>query len=653
MLGKRLSVRVMVGSVLIVGAWGRTVAFAGEGAVEPPLVASLLPERTLALFVVENVAKTIETYRETNLYRLWLEDEVQAFLKPVLSKLRDIFSKTEEAGEFKFADFAAAFGGQVSLAFVGLRMEGKGEPLPEIAFVAEITDRAAVSRLLERAGRAINAAGKVQLKTWNAGPLSFGRIAAEGERMQFGYVLTDAALYMGLGPEGKVLGEIVSAATGGEAASLASRPEFLKAVERAGDRRDLFGYLDVRRSVDILFDIAAAEGNKTPEELAVARRVLGVLGLDAVRSVSFVEVVDPPGFRSQLFVHAPSPRKGIFDLLSEEPVRDSMLRLAPAQARSLTSIRLRAERILPLVREVLEITEPSAAAQLDQGLAQLKMMTNIDIESDLIEGLGLEGELIVAPVAVAGVTPLADLAGIAIVVRVARPAAFKPVYDTAMVLVGLAAAGRGIGVSQTATAGGTTVKTFTVPMVNVLGIAPSVALTKRHLVIGLSSAAVVDVCRAVEGAKRPGLIETDEYRRSIARLGVEPGFLVAFALPPRAQDLQPALNWAPMAGPYLNRATSDRNTPPELRDIIRAIDLTKLPSAATLTKYGLPQVAVGWTDEDGVGLTAYAPVGMSSAVVAISAVGAAVVIPNIGRARGAAPGTPPSTREPGDSEDFF
>ncbi|MHC4249728.1 MAG: DUF1559 family PulG-like putative transporter [Planctomycetota bacterium] len=625
-------VRVLAAALALATVSAALPAWAVEPApVEPPHAARILPDSTLALLVAEDITVTKERYRETSLWKLWEEPEVQAFFEPIIPKIEAIIARGEEMGEFSFADISAAFGGQVAVAFLGLDTR-QAEPLPEIALIADVTDRAAAARLLARIGRAINESTNAEFTTWSAGPLTFGRISEAGERMEAGYVLTESALYIGLGPEGNILKSLVTAARNGQPNPLSADPDVRKAVERAGGRRDLFGYLQLRRIRELFFTIVSKTGAQE-NDLDKLGRMLDALGLSDVRSASFVEAVDPPGFRSQMLVHAPSPRKGLFDLVSREPVRDSMLRLAPSKATSLVAFRLRMDRLLPLVREVAEIAEPGAVQQVDAVLEQVKQGLGFDVETGVLKGLGLEGLAIVDPVATAAVGPGQGLAGLVLVMRAADPQSFEPVYDILTSLAQAQAQANGLVVSQTPTPDGAVVKSVAVPQLNMLGVTPAVTMTRGYLVIGLSVEAVSRICRTLGGVAPEPLVEANDYRRSLARAGEEPGWLVSFGRPTSKEDLDQLLQYAPIASPFIASAAGRQDVPRDLGDLLRAIDLTKLPSGTTLAKHGLAQISVGWQDEDGVGITSFGPVGLSAASVAVAGLGTAAVIPQISRAR--------------------
>jgi hypothetical protein len=601
--------------------------------VEPPHAARILPDRTLALFLAEDITLTRESYKETALWKLWEEPEVQTFVAPIIPMIEEIFAKGEEMGGFHFADISAAFGGQVAVAFVGLDTS-EMIPLPEIAIIADVTDRAAASRLLERIGRAIEDNSPAKFTVRSVGPLTFGRISQDGDRMETGYVLTESALYICLGPEGKLLESLVMAATKGQPKPLAAEPDFLKAVERAGERRDVFGYVQVRKIIELSAKLAKKFG--APEgEIEKSRLVLDALGLSDVRSVSFVEAVDPPGFRSQIFVHVPSPRSGLFDLIPEDAVEESLIKLAPSKASSLFAFRLRMDKLLPLVRKIIAITEPGATQQIDGMLEMVKQTSGIDIEKGVLKGLGLEGALIVDTVATAGLGPVQGLAGIVLVMRAASPEDFKPVYAVLTAVAQLQALKSGLAVNQTQTPDGATVNAVAIPRVNAMGITPAFTMTSGHLVIGLSVEAVERVCKALSGIAPEPLIEAEDFRSSLSRVGEKPGWLVSFTRPISEGSYTQMRDIAPVV-PFLAATVlgqMNMNVPKELSDFLSIISLTDLPMGATIAKHGLAQIGIGWQDSDGIGITNYGPVGLSTPAMAVAGVGAAVAIQRVEKIR--------------------
>jgi hypothetical protein len=707
---KQLSVKVLVGSVLVVGAWGRSHAVAGEavevprpgaeavaadtpgsartaptGAAEgeqteqkgPPLAARVLPRRTVALVVVENVGRTAGAFKETSLYGIWKEEEVRLFAEPILPKMRAILEQAETDWGLKLADLVSIVGGQVGLAFVGIdTAEGAG-PLPEFALVAEVSDPEAALRLLDRGRSEIEKDEEIRSRTWDVGPLRFGRIKSarrddgtpEGERadrMELGYVLTRGALYVGFGPDGRLLAEMLAAATGGPGETLAQDEEFLAAVERAGAKRDLFGYVNVKRLIDAGFRVAKHE-KTPPEKLARARRTIEVLGLDGVESTLLADVVDPPGFRSQLFVHAPSPRKGLLGLIPKEPMRDDLLRSIPESAPGIFAFSFRADKAMALVRELAglfpDVPAARALGAVDSRLAVLRQSVGMDIEAELLPCLGPEGMLLIPAREEPGIRPDLDPKRAVLVLSLRDPERFSGIYKSLFVfatgyaktvaeepeklrplldrwtrarfrsrggitaqmerrrqaVVNMALAYlKALKIMERQLPGGAVVKHLPRLHVPRLGwILPAVALSEGRLVMGLSPDAVAAACKLLAAPPEQQMVATAEYRKALARAGVEPGFAVTYQPPLRAEDVATGLAVATLVGPEVLRNAALRpDLPKDVAALIGSVDLTRLPSAQTLAKHGLPQITLGWTDKDGVGVTTYGGVGISVGAVA-------------------------------------
>jgi hypothetical protein len=628
------AVRAGVMAALVVAAAGRPAG--GEEPLEagaPPSVASLLPETTLQLLLFDDISTSLDTIRETSIYKLWQEPEVKSFLDPILAKLGENIDELETTiGDFKIADIRDAFRGQVALAVVDLVMsadEALAMPQPEVAFLAEVTDRAAVERLIERAGRASVEMGGPALQTWAFGPWAFGRLAMEGNELELGYVLSDNALVLVLGPEGKLLKQIAAATSGqGDGPTLADDPDFLEAIARAGQQRDMFLYVNTTRLATKALEIVRRLSG--PASATMVHDAYEALGLDAVRSISAVDDVEGKGVRSSIFVHAPQPRKGIFELLPEEPLRPAMLAVAPETTQCLVSLRLRLDTVLPLVRAVGKIIRPDVLEQLEERLALSRDMAGIDIERDVIGGLGLEWSLFFMPSDVFG--PVGEVAGVALVARVKDAQAFERPYNALMALASIYAATRGQQILEKEAADGTTVKYTTAP----LGLSPAVALSKTHLVISPSSGVADAVLQILMGQQERPAVETDDYRRALALTQGAPEFFVAYQRPLKSDDIAPPLAMAPAATPTLLKQSNNRHLPRSVREVIKVIDLAKVPSADTLTKHAVAQIAVGWSDEKGIGLSAWSPFGITGGIALGAGVGAAAGAPVLAREHEAA-----------------
>lgn len=598
--------------------------------------ASILPARTVQLLLATDVTRTLDGLPETSIYKLWKEAEVQAFLEPILPHLKGLTGELEQTGKFRFADIASVFKGQVAIAFVDFKVKGEPpKPEIEVALLADVADREAAMRLIKALADAAEGGG-AKVTRLDFGEMAMGRIGSDDPTEPcVNYALSETALYATLElPEGKLMQELARAARGEVPIeeTLAGDPEFLHAAGRMGERTELLVYLDCKRAAGLAFELSGARAGR--EQIVIARKVFDLLGLDAVKSVWAVDALDAPGFVSQVFVHAPAPRKGVFRLVSERPVRPEMLKVIPADAGSFAAVRMMAEEILPLVKDLARAVDPRVAEQVEKGLELLKAVVGIDVEEQVLGALGEEIVFMLAGGAGAMMGPMGPSAGMVLMVRVSDREKFGRAYETLMgMAAGLAAAQR-MQIKEEALSRDVSVKYVQIPMVPMLS--PAVALTEDFLVIGLTKDAVKRAYSLLRGAENP-IVASPEYKETLQRVGLEEGWLVSFQGPSRPEDIAGTLAMAPVATPFLARAASARGVPENLRALIRSIDLARVPSAETLTKHGLPSAAVGFADEEGVGLTTWAPVGLVSTVGAVyGGIGAGVALPALARARGRA-----------------
>jgi hypothetical protein len=239
----------------------------------------------------------------------------------------------------------------------------------------------------------------------------------------------------------------------------------------------------------------------------------------------------------------------------------------------------------------------------------------------------MEWSLFVMPSLVFVPGPAGQLTGITLVAKVQRPDQFKKAYETLIALARVGAARQGNELRERIGAGNVPI-TY---MPAQFGLSPSVALSPTHLVVALSVDTADAVLRATETAPAEQVVTSDEYRTALAYTGSSPGFGVAYQRSMRAEDIAEVVTAVPLAGPTISRFAARRGVPPKARALLRAVDVRTFPSAATLTRHAIPSIAVGWTDEDGVGLTAWGPVGITAGLALGAGAGSVVALPEIVR----------------------
>jgi hypothetical protein len=372
--------------------------------------------------------------------------------------------------------------------------------------------------------------------------------------------------------------------------TLARDADFLKAVERAGVRRDVFVYLNVARTADAFFDFAKLRA--APEEFNKVRQIFEALGLDGVRSVSLSAAIDPPGLRTGLFIHAPAPRRGVLSLLSEKPMRPSMLSAAPSRARGLLAWSVRPDRLPDLVREVAAAIGPDEAARVEGPMAAMEK------QLALFGDIARDGVLFIER---ANVEPVVELANIVLALRTGKRAAVEPFFRLLSGFASVAAARHGLGMKDETTPEGDMLRSVQLP----LGFSPTVALSDDYIVIAPTRRAVrlalprLSARGGAEGVDTEPLVETSACKEATARVG-EPTFLFAYRRAWRAEDYAPIMAFMPALAGIAYGAVLKEGKAPELLEFLGKINIPAMPSPELLAKYSIPSVMAGRADADGV-----------------------------------------------------
>lgn len=565
---------------------------AGEEA-RPPAIARLLPARTAVLLVAEDLSRTLRDLEGTSPGRLWADPEFQAFIGPFRARAGEFLADVAAEVEVALADVRPLLEGEVALALVSLGVdEGMLLPAPEIALAADVGDREAVARLLKRAEAALAAKG-VACETWDEGDVRFTSVRVPGLPVEAGWALTDRRLLAAVCPGGLMLRELVAASKGEAAgASLAGDPDFLKALERAGPRRDLFAFMHVGRLAKSVFNIARAAA--APEEFIRAKLVFEALGLRGVRSASFSAGIDPPGFRTGLFIHAPTPRKGLFTLVSDEPIQEATLRSAPERSRALLAWSVRPDRVPALARDVATALGPDEAAAAEGQLAEL------EVQLAALGDFGREGVVFVER---ANVEPVVELSSLVVALRAGNEEAVRPLFGMLLGLGFAAAEANGLRRGQTTTPAGDVISYLPLP----LGYSPAVALARGYVVAAPTKEAVARALgRLAEPRGGKPLVDTRDYMEALARVG-RPTFFLDYTRAARAEDYAPWLAFVPAAVGFAYGVAVSQGAPQEVIDLIGAINIPATPSPGLLARYAEPSITVGRADADGIGVFSWGP----------------------------------------------
>ncbi len=566
--------------------------------VRPPSIARLLPDRTVALVMLENASRTLDDLSETGLGRLIADPEFRAFAEPMRAHIAKLVGDAAANLRVALADVLPLLKGQMALAVLRApKRDGVPEVFPDLVLTLEISDADAAARVMGFAALALDSRD-VKSRTWDEGDVRFMHVPMPRAPFEGNMALAGHRLIVTVSPDAKLIRGMLAASIGaGDEFVLARDADFLKAVERAGDRRDLFVYFHVGRLAETLFELARL--NTPPEEFMKARLVFEALGLDGVRSLSLSAAIDPPGFRTGLFVHAPAPRKGIFTLLSDEPMRSSLLRSAPRGARGMAAWGVRPDRVPGLLREVVSAVGPDEAARAEGPLAALAA------QLARLGDVGRDGVFFVER---AGVEPVVELSSVVIAVRTGDRAGVEPLFRLLSGVASVAVTGRGFAVHEQTTPAGCILRTVPLP----LGFSPTIALSDDYIIAAPTKEAALRALPrlAMRGgadafANEP-LTDTPACVEATARVG-QPTFLYMYRRAWRAEDYAPIMAFVPALAGVAYGVAFRADAPPEVLEFLGKINLPAMPSPELLARHSIPSVVAGRADADGVSVTGWGP----------------------------------------------
>ncbi|HWE04904.1 MAG TPA: DUF3352 domain-containing protein [Tepidisphaeraceae bacterium] len=186
---------------------------------------------------------------------------------------------------------------------------------------------------------------------------------------------------------------------GANAASLATNPEFIKALAQVHKDAVLTAYVNHETLLTLANDGFMIAGGEIQKTWAAARDQLGLTG---VKSAIWTAGFDKKDWRTQAFISAPRPRKGLVgSMLDGPPISKEMLAVIPKNATMAGATHFDAAAFVDVIRRAVTVFDAGAATQIDQAMEQVNAAVGLDIQKDLLATLGDEWGYYVDP-AVAG-----------------------------------------------------------------------------------------------------------------------------------------------------------------------------------------------------------------------------------------------------------
>ncbi|MEM8737118.1 MAG: hypothetical protein AAGG38_01390 [Planctomycetota bacterium] len=309
--------------------------------------------------------------------------------------------------------------------------------------------------------------------------------------------------------------------------------------------------------------------------------ILNALQLDRLGAAVATAGFDGRGWRTQAHLAAPAPRAGLGKLLEAPALTADALSLPPRTATWTTTFSLDPGMLMDLARDAAGAAGPETADRFEQALASASGALGLDLEQQLIRGLGTAWTAYLDPEAV-GDSPL----GITFESILRDPEGVDRGLR-ALQLLGNVAWSRRLAdkpyqlLIHTQDYGPHTLHTLGVPLA-----APTWAIVDGRLIAGLYPQSVL---AAIQRRETPGSIQNrDPFAALVERIGTRRLTALTWTdLPRTASQNYPNLVALERAVTGSASAVSGRPMPPAL------------PPLGQLRPYLEPADAIAWIDDDG------------------------------------------------------
>jgi prepilin-type processing-associated H-X9-DG protein len=376
-------------------------------------------------------------------------------------------------------------------------------------------------------------------------------------------------------------------------------------------------YVDAAKIISTIEE-AVAKAPGAPEEAKKGvSATIESLGLKGLTQVSFASGFEGKGWRDEAFIGTKGPRTGLVGLLEGPAVSDATLAMAPKDAASMSAGRFDLVKLLAVTRDVLAKVDPRALAEFEKTLAEGDKEMGLSIEKDLIDALGDEWLTYRGPMQDDGSYPYV------LVQKLRDAAGFQKVLDVLTERINAAAEGK-VKIEKL-DAGKFEVTGVRLPAM-FAGAPSSVAWTIRNGIFYISTLeGVGSAVEQVEGKKES--IAANAGYKALRGVLAEKATMVSYSEPAK---LYPSFYRGVMGLLPLARLAGFE-LPGDL-----------LPMPRKVSEFMTPSGSVSWVEADGFhfssrsafpGAEVLSGQASPAAVVGVTALGTAVALPAVARAR--------------------
>ena len=470
--------------LLVLAGGGAAVYYArraGRGGGEAMAAVSFLPQDTLLLLAIPDPEKTADNWKTTDLYKIWAEPDVQAFLALPRSKI-----PPDQERDNSLAQAAKLEPKNLFVAVTAL--DDKTNQPHLIAGFQFKGSSGDVNRLLgpaKDAWRQKYPAGKADLVNYQGHPVETfasgdGTTLASVYRDDWYFVANDVELL-------KATLDRVDHRTPAGAPSLAKDADFQAVSAKLPESPETLIFARVQPFMSRLLALTAASGQPVNDE---AKKEM-----EKGRAIGATTKIEDGRFRDTIYTLAPG--------LSQELGQLQMSSLALTSANTLLYYaglyRLPDRFDLPDLGQDSPLGNPGLLLQMIGQQLQAKGVTVESVRAALGSEWGFQLDW---PADQAQPAVLGSLV-------------VKNPGDAAKLVEAISSISPGLGTWERQQAGSLTLHTLSLP--NFAAIRPTIGVTAKNVIIGLSPASVKDAAAREQGAA-PNLSSGPAYKSAVAEV---------------------------------------------------------------------------------------------------------------------------------------
>jgi len=563
-------------------------------AAAAPAPQDLLPADTVFVISLPDIDRSVEQFRQTAAYNMWMEPDIQQLVKdPIQAAKAAIQMKLDEAKaqmsahtNLSIDDFVGVFGKQVTFAVLKLGLEHTPAK-PEIALMLGIRDQAKYTATCDKLDAAMIQAAQEKNEGLVRDEATMSGVPVVVWSGDTGHSLCRANVkdlcVLTIGTE--AMDTILKALTGSTNRMALSGAHSMTALhQRLGtSQADYLMYLNLARVLEAL-------APRTPPE---ATRALEVLGVSDLMSVAMGLAITPPGIKDAMYLHLPAERRGIFNMVQPGNVSPDLLKLVPANAQNARIGRFSLLNMWQEINQVWATLHPQTHLKFQTALQDMEQQLQLSIEKDLFASLG---ESFVASAVSSGMPGLGAVGGASLLWEVRDQArlelALNRAIDVAMQAAAAKRAPNTPGPQWREMAHGeNTIHYLTLPMPIV---SPAYAVTPEYLVFGLQPMGVKQAINRLS-TDEPDIRTKPDFQQTVSHI-TQPNVMMGYA------DLKNGFLQTYMMLPMLIGMA-------QAKGVKIPIDVAALPPAQSITKHLFGATGALTYDDEGLCAEYYSPFG--------------------------------------------